>query len=96
MLALLDAHPKSIHARTAFGLTPHDDACQPKNGVNMDPIIEVLNRFKAEQDRLCTNMGGVDAARVRELENRVVEPWGVSMPRVYESLKIVWWNLRGK
>ena len=62
----------------------------------MDPIIEVLDRFKAEQDRLCTNMGGVDAARVRELENRVVEPWGVSMPRVYESLKIVWWNLRGK
>jgi hypothetical protein len=73
VLALLDAHPKSIHARTAFGLTPHDDACQPKNGVNMDPIIEVLDRFKAEQDRLGTNMGGVDAARVRELENRVVE-----------------------
>jgi hypothetical protein len=45
---------------------------------------------------LCMNMGGVDAARVRELENRVVEPWGVPMPRVYESLKIVWWNLRGK
>mmetsp|Transcript_40895 Transcript_40895/g.73718 ORF Transcript_40895/g.73718 Transcript_40895/m.73718 type:complete len:652 (-) Transcript_40895:211-2166(-) len=73
VLALLDAHPESIHARTAFGLTPHDEACQPKNGVNMDPIIEVLDRFKAEQDRLGTNMGGVDAARVRELENRVVE-----------------------
>mmetsp|Transcript_304 Transcript_304/g.604 ORF Transcript_304/g.604 Transcript_304/m.604 type:complete len:658 (+) Transcript_304:420-2393(+) len=76
VLALLDAHPESIHARTAFGLTPHDEACQPKNGVNMDPIIEVLDRFKAEQDRLGTSrMGGnnVDAARVRELENRVVE-----------------------
>ena len=38
-----------------------------------DPIIEVLDRFKAEQDRLCTDMGGVDDARVRELENHVVE-----------------------
>ena len=52
VLALLDAHPESIHARTAFGLTPHDEACQPKNGVNMDPIIEVLDRFRAEHDRL--------------------------------------------
>ncbi|KAL7528708.1 hypothetical protein ACHAXR_002583, partial [Thalassiosira sp. AJA248-18] len=58
VLALLDAHPESIHARTAFGLTPHDEACQPKQGVNMDPIIEVLDRFKAEQDRLGTNLGG--------------------------------------
>jgi len=74
VLALLDAHPESIHARTAFGLTPHDEACQPKNGVNMDPIIEVLDRFKAEQDRLGTgHLGGVDVARVRELENRVVD-----------------------
>jgi len=74
VLALLDAHPESIHARTAFGLTPHDEACQPKTGVNMDPIVEVLDRFKAEQDRLGTgHMGGVDVARVRELENRVVE-----------------------
>lgn len=74
VLALLDAHPESIHARTAFGLTPHDEACQPKNGVNMDPITEVLDRFKAEQDRLGTgNLGGVDVARVRELENRVLE-----------------------
>lgn len=74
VLTLLDAHPESIHARTAFGLTPHDEACQPKNGVNMDPIIEVLDRFKAEQDRLGTgNLGGVDVARVRELENRVVD-----------------------
>lgn len=74
MLALLDAHPESIHARTAFGLTPHDEACQPKKGVNMDPIIEVLDRFKAEQERLgIGHMGGVDVARVRELENRVVE-----------------------
>jgi len=74
VLALLDAHPESIHARTAFGLTPHDEACQPKNGVNMDPIIEVLDRFKAEQERLGTgHMGGVDVARVRELENRVVD-----------------------
>ncbi|KAL3775607.1 hypothetical protein ACHAWO_006815 [Cyclotella atomus] len=74
VLALLDAHPESIHARTAFGLTPHDEACQPKQSVNMDPIIEVLDRFKAEQERL----GGIspaalDGARVRELENRVVE-----------------------
>jgi len=74
VLTLLDAHPESIHARTAFGLTPHDEACQPKAGVNMDPIVEVLDRFKAEQDRLGTTAGGsVDAARVRELENRVVE-----------------------
>ena len=73
VLALLDAHPESIHSRTAFGLTPHDEACQPKQSVNMDPIIEVLDRFKAEQDRLGTNIGGVDAVRVRELENRVVE-----------------------
>lgn len=73
VLALLDAHPESIHARTAFGLTPHDEACQPKQNVNMDPIVEVLDRFKAEQDRLGTSVGGVDAARVRELENRVVE-----------------------
>ncbi|KAL9184835.1 hypothetical protein ACHAXT_002612 [Thalassiosira profunda] len=74
VLALLDAHPESIHARTAFGLTPHDEACQPKQGVNMDPIVEVLDRFKAEQDRLGTGHGGgVDAARVRELENRVVD-----------------------
>jgi len=74
ILALLDAHPESIHARTAFGLTPHDEACQPKQGVNMDPIVEVLDRFKAEQERLgTTNLGGVEVARVRELENRVVE-----------------------
>ncbi|KAL7553004.1 hypothetical protein ACHAWF_016249 [Thalassiosira exigua] len=77
VLALLDAHPESIHARTAFGLTPHDEACQPKQGVNMDPIIEVLDRFKAEQERLGTGPGGrgagggADAARVRELEDRV-------------------------
>ena len=70
VLALLDAHPDSIHARTAFGLTPHDEACQPKAGVNMGPIVEVLDRFRAEQDRL-----GV-AARVRELEERVVELTG--------------------
>ena len=74
VLALLDAHPESIHARTAFGLTPHDEAIQPKQGVVMDPIIEVLDRFKAEQERLRGDaFGGVDAARVRELENRVVE-----------------------
>lgn len=74
VLALLDAHPESIHARTAFGLTPHDEARQPKAGVNMEPIVEVLDRFKAEQDRLGTTAGGsVDAARVRELENRVVD-----------------------
>lgn len=73
VLVLLDAHPESIHARTAFGLTPHDEACQPKSGVNMDPIVEVLDRFKAEQDRLGTNRGGVDTARVRELENRVLD-----------------------
>ena len=73
VLVLLDAHPESIHARTAFGLTPHDEACQPKSGINMDPIVEVLDRFKAEQDRLGTNRGGVDAARVRELENRVLD-----------------------
>ena len=36
--------------------------------------IEVLDRFKAEQDRLGTGHGGgVDVARVRELENRVVD-----------------------
>mmetsp|Transcript_28280 Transcript_28280/g.59474 ORF Transcript_28280/g.59474 Transcript_28280/m.59474 type:complete len:683 (+) Transcript_28280:277-2325(+) len=74
VLALLDAHPESIHARTAFGLTPHDEAIQPKQGINMDPIIEVLDRFKAEQERLRgDSFGGVDAARVRELENRVVD-----------------------
>ena len=82
VLALLDAHPESIHARTAFGLTPHDEACQPnKADVNMAPIIEVLDRFKAEQDRLGTlhaaNGGGssttIEGVRVRELENRVVE-----------------------
>lgn len=75
VLALLDAHPESIHARTAFGLTPHDEACQPKPDVNMAPIIEVLDRFKAEQERLGTlsNGGGIESARVRELENRVVE-----------------------
>ena len=74
VLALLDAHPESIHARTAFGLTPHDEARQPKQGVNMDPIVEVLDRFKAEQERLGgVSPGTVDSARVRELENRVVE-----------------------
>lgn len=80
VLALLDAHPESIHARTAFGLTPHDEACQPKADVNMAPIIEVLDRFKAEQDRLGTlhaanggGGGGLEGARVRELEDRVVE-----------------------
>ncbi len=83
VLALLDAHPESIHARTAFGLTPHDEACQPnKADVNMAPIVEVLDRFKAEQDRLGTlhavNGGGgssttIEGVRVRELENRVVE-----------------------
>jgi hypothetical protein len=73
VLALLDAHPESIHARTAFGLTPHDEACQPKQGVNMESIVEVLDRFKAEQERLGGTTGGVDAIRVRELENRVVE-----------------------
>ncbi|KAL3795734.1 hypothetical protein ACHAW5_007340 [Stephanodiscus triporus] len=79
VLALLDAHPESIHARTAFGLTPHDEARQPKSdgGLNVSVIIEVLDRFKAEQDRLGMgrdpNGGGLDSARVRELENRVVE-----------------------
>lgn len=73
VLALLDAHPESIHARTAFGLTPHDEACQPKQGVNMESIVEVLDRFKAEQERLGGTTGGIDAIRVRELENRVVE-----------------------
>ena len=80
VLALLDAHPESIHARTAFGLTPHDEACQPKSNADLDmgAIVEVLDRFKAEQDRLRTGRdanggGGIDAARVRELENRVVE-----------------------
>lgn len=74
VLALLDSHPESIHARTAFGLTPHDEACQPKQGVNMDPIIEVLDRFKAEQERLGSiSPAALDGARVRELENRVVE-----------------------
>ena len=74
VLALLDAHPESINARTAFGLTPHDEACQPKQGVNMDPIIEVLDRFKAEQERLGSlSTGNIDGARVRELENRMVE-----------------------
>jgi ankyrin repeat protein len=79
VLTLLDAHPESIHARTAFGLTPHDEACQPKSNADLDmgSIIEVLDQFKAEQDRLGMgqggNAGGIDAARVRELENRVVE-----------------------
>lgn len=100
VLALLDAHPESIHARTAFGLTPHDEACQPKqpqqpnsnagggagagdSNLNVSAIIEVLDRFKAEQDRLGvsthTNDGGggsmgIDAQlRVREVENRVLE-----------------------
>jgi ankyrin repeat protein len=80
VLALLDAHPESIHARTAFGLTPHDEACQPKSNaeLNIGSIIEVLDRFRAEQDRLGlgrddgTGGGGIDNARVRELENRVV------------------------
>ncbi|KAL7497414.1 hypothetical protein ACHAWT_008203 [Skeletonema menzelii] len=73
VLILLDAHPESIHARTAFGLTPHDEACQPKQGINMDPIKEVLTRFKQEQQRLgSTNTGNVDNARFRELEDRVV------------------------
>ncbi|KAL7458056.1 hypothetical protein ACHAWC_009546 [Mediolabrus comicus] len=72
VLILLDAHPESIHARTAFGLTPHDEACQPKQGVNMDPIKEVLTRFKQEQQRLgVTKNGNVDNARFRELEDRV-------------------------
>mmetsp|Transcript_28301 Transcript_28301/g.41556 ORF Transcript_28301/g.41556 Transcript_28301/m.41556 type:complete len:615 (+) Transcript_28301:121-1965(+) len=72
VLILLDAHPESIHARTAFGLTPHDEACQPKQGINMDPIKEVLTRFKQEQQRLGgTNNGSVDNARFRELEDRV-------------------------
>ena len=78
VLALLDAHPESIHARTAFGLTPHDEACQPKSNADLDmgAIVEVLDRFKAEQDRLGMGRdgaGGIDAARLRELENRVVE-----------------------
>lgn len=79
VLALLDAHPESINARTAFGLTPHDEACQPKADVNMAPIIEVLDRFKAEQDRLGTlhaangGSNSIEGVRVRELENRVVE-----------------------
>jgi ankyrin repeat protein len=72
VLMLLDAHPESIHSRTAFGLTPHDEACQPKQGVNMDPIKEVLRRFKQEQERLGgTNNGSVDNARFRDLEDRV-------------------------
>jgi len=97
VLALLDSHPESIHARTAFGLTPHDEACQPKQqqqpnnnssagagdgNLNVSAIIEVLDRFKAEQDRLGTSThnknegGGMDndaQLRVRELENRVLE-----------------------
>ena len=39
----------------------------------MEPIIEILARSKAEQDRFGTNMGCVDAASVWELENCVVE-----------------------
>ena len=90
VLALLDAHPESIRARTAFGLTPHDEARQPKSNneddhLGVGSIIEVLDRFEAEQDRLGMGRGGdasnnggtggsgMDAARVRELENRVVE-----------------------
>jgi ankyrin repeat protein len=81
VLALLDAHPESIHARTAFGLTPHDEACQPKSNpeLNVGSIVEVLDRFRAEQDRLGLGRddngvggGGIDNARLRELENRVV------------------------
>lgn len=77
VLALLDAHPESIHARTAFGLTPHDEARQPKQGsnpnnnnnaktntyggenLNVGAIIEVLDRFKAEQDRLQEALGDI-------------------------------------
>ena len=64
---------KSIHTSTAFGLTPHCEACQIKNRVNIDSITEVLDPFKAEQNRTGANIGSVDVARVQELENRLVE-----------------------
>mmetsp|Transcript_25301 Transcript_25301/g.36710 ORF Transcript_25301/g.36710 Transcript_25301/m.36710 type:complete len:615 (+) Transcript_25301:114-1958(+) len=73
---LLTTFPESINVKNGFGYTPLAEA-RALDNPRMDPIIAILERFKAEQDRIkaengaLDEAGGASAAKIANLESTV-------------------------
>ena len=70
---LLTTYPESINVKNGFGYTPLAEARALENP-KMDPIIQVLEKFKVEQDKIKIDSGenAVVDAKLDHLGKRVI------------------------
>lgn len=71
---LLTTYPESINVKNGFGYTPLAEARALENP-KMDPIIQVLEKFKVEQDKIKVGSGenAIFEAKLDALNKRVIE-----------------------
>jgi ankyrin repeat protein len=71
---LLATYPESINIKNGFGYTPLAEARAIENP-KMDPIIQVLEKFKVEQDNIKLDSGenAVFEAKLDALNKRVIQ-----------------------
>ena len=70
---LLTTYPESINVKNGFGYTPLAEARALENP-KMEPIIQVLEKFKVEQDKIKVDSGenAVLEHKLDQLSKRVV------------------------
>lgn len=71
---LLTTYPESINVKNGFGYTPLAEARALENP-KMDPIIQVLEKFKVEQDKIKIDSGenAIFEAKLDALNKRVIQ-----------------------
>lgn len=69
---LLTTYPESINVKNGFGYTPLAEARALENP-KMDPIVNVLEKFKKEQDKIKVDSGenGILEQKITKLTDRV-------------------------
>jgi len=69
---LLTTYPESINVKNGFGYTPLAEAKALENP-KMDPIVNVLEKFKKEQDKIKVDSGenGILEAKIAKLTDHV-------------------------
>lgn len=69
---LLTTYPESINVKNGFGYTPLAEARALENP-KMDPIVNVLEKFKKEQDKIKVDSGenGILESKIATLTDRV-------------------------
>jgi len=79
---LLTTYPESINVKNGFGYTPLAEARALENP-KMDPIVNVLEKFKKEQDKIKVDSGenGILEEKIGKLTDRV-EQLEITLARV--------------